>query len=216
MMRMRILTLALLAAAIALPATAAEHIRIVAEGGVGDEWALAPGEQLAAPLYPAQYAAQPEEVCVAIGYLLGPDGRPSDFALLKSWTSGENTRSRTEYWRAFADAASQALAQWRFVPKPGVKAPRPTYTVATFMFGPPSASGTREHCAIANLQTRLLELQYDSRASRLMSRGIFSRLEIDPDLRERFRQHRLDKRESVSMPWVPPPNSPPPPSSQGN
>ena len=212
-MRTRFLLPALLAVAAALPANAAEHIRIVPEGSIGDEWALAPGEKLAAPLYPAEYAADPEQVCVAIGYLLGPDGRPSDFALLKSWTSGRNTRSRTDYWRAFADAASGALAQWRFVPKPGVKSPRPTYTVATFMFGPPAASGVREHCAIASVQTRLLELQYDSRANRLMSRGIFSRLEIDPDLKERFRQSRLDSREAKTMPWVAPPE-PLPPSTQ--
>jgi hypothetical protein len=215
MMRMRILPLALLAIAIALPAAtaAAERIRVVGEGTIGDEWTLAPGEQLAAPLYPAEYAADPEQVCVAIGYLLGPDGHPSDFALLKSWTSGSNTSSRTDYWRAFADAASQALAQWRFVPKPGVASPRPTYTVATFMFGPPAASGVREHCAIASLQTRLLELQRDSRANRLMSRGVFSRLEIDPDLKERFRLSRRDRIESTTMPWVPPPQ-PLPPSTQ--
>lgn len=212
-MRMRILPLALLATAMAMPATAADHIRIVGEGGVGDEWTLASGERLATPTYPAEYASDPEQVCVAIGYLLGPDGHTSDFALLKSWTSGRNTRSRTDYWRAFAGSASQALAQWHFVPKPGVKSPRPTYTVATFMFGPPAATGIREHCAIASLQTRLLELQYDSRANRLMSRGIFSRLEIDPDLRERFRLSRLDRREANTMPWVAPPE-PLPPSTQ--
>jgi hypothetical protein len=216
MMRTRILPLALLVAAMALPAAAAaaDHIRVVAEGTIGDEWTLAPGEQLAAPLYPAEYAANPDQVCVAIGYLLGPDGRPSDFALLKSWTSGDNSRSRTDYWRAFSQAASRALAQWHLVPRPGVKSPRPTYTIATFMFGPAASAGTREHCAIANLQTRLLELQYDSRANRLMSRGVFSRLEIDPDLKERFRLSRINAREAVSMPWIPPPASPPP--SSGN
>lgn len=213
-MRTRILWSAVLAA-LALPAMAAQQIRIVEEGGIRDEWTLPPGATLAAPGYPAEYAAGADEVCVAIGYLINPDGHTSDFALLKSWSSQDNSRARGDYWEAFAGAASGALAQWRFVPRAEVASPRPVYTVATFMFGPTASTATRERCALADVSTRLLELRYNDRAGRLMSsRSIFSRLAIDPTLEERFRRQVIGQRESreVGMPPLPPP---PPPEPSG-
>ena len=207
-------------AATTFQAAASDRIRIADEGSIRDQWTLASGTQLAAPAYPAEYAAEPEQVCVAIGYLLGADGHTSDFALLKSWSSGDQSGANTRFWGAFAGAASQALAQWHFTPKEGVGTPSPVYTVATFVFGPPGATGVRERCAVGNLTNRLLELRYDDRAGRRMSRGIFSRLDIDPNVEERFRQARLMRHEDRTrerMPALPPPSSttPPPPPSQG-
>lgn len=196
-MRARILLATLLIAGLAPTAVASDKIRVVAEGGIGDEWALAPGERLAAPGYPAQYAADADDVCVAVGYLVHPDGHTSDFALLKSWSSGEESRSRTDYWRAFAASASQAVGQWRFVPRPEVKAPRPVYTVATFAFGASNPAVIRTHCDIPNLQVRLMELRGNSRASRMMQRGIYSELDIDPAFEARARRMAQMQREAV-------------------
>lgn len=181
--------------AIALPATASDRIPIVDEGGANQQWTPVPGTVLM-PAYPAEYASQPEEVCLTVGYLLNADGHTSDFALLKSWSSGGNPGSRTGFWETFAGAASQALAQWRFAPKPGVASTEPVYTAATFVFGPTGATGVQAHCAISDLATRLLELRTNDRSRRLMSRGIFSQLEIDPKVEERYRQQRLAVREN--------------------
>jgi len=191
-MRMRNL-LMVATVAMAFPTMAADRIPIADEGTIGDRWSLVPGTRFV-PAYPAEYASTPEEVCVTVGYLLNADGHTSDFALLKSWSSGSNSRGRTKFWETFAGAASEALARWQFAPEPGVT-PRPVYTAATFTFGRVGATGTREHCAIADLTTRLVELRYDARASRLMSRGVFSELDIDPLLEERLRHRRVMARE---------------------
>src|SRR5688500_6623098 len=115
---------ALLIASTCASAFAADMIRVVNEGGIRDVWTLPAGFKLATPTYPTEYAAQQAEACVAIGYLVNPDGSTSDFALLKSWTSTNvPSRSAQEYWTAFAQASAQALSQWRFEPRPEVKAP---------------------------------------------------------------------------------------------
>ena len=58
----------------ASPASAADKVRVVNEGGIRDEWTLAPGAKLAAPGYPAAFANRGENVCMAIGYRINPDG----------------------------------------------------------------------------------------------------------------------------------------------
>lgn len=214
----RTLLLAVLAT-LALPVAASERIRIVNEGGIKDEWTLPPGAKLAAPSYPAEYAESPEDVCVVIGYLVNPDGHTSDFALLKSWSSGDNSSSRTEFWEAFARAASGALAQWQFAPRPEVKSPRPTYTVGTFVFGSQASQGLREQCVIRDVPTRLVELRYDRRAGKLMTRGIFKQLAIDPALEDRvWQKMRLangsDINDAEIMARRSPPPPPPPPPAQ--
>lgn len=183
----------LLLGVLCAPAFAAENIRVVNEGGIRDEWTLPPGYQLAMPAYPAAYVGQRAEACVAIGYLINPDGSTSDFALLKSWTSADVSRSDQDYWAAFANAAAQALSQWRFQPRPEVTAPRPVYTVATMMFA--ASPDLRSRCAIPNLAIRLRELRQDSSARRKMNTALFDRLELDPSasLREQdaMRQPRM-------------------------
>ncbi len=187
-----LLILALVAAA--LPAFAADRIRIADEGRIGDEWTLVPATQLMPP-YPDAYAKAPEQVCLVVGYLVNPDGTTSDFSLLKSWTSGSNSSSRKDFWSAFADLSSRALAQWRYAPKDPAAA-KPVYTAATFVFGTPdAAAATKQHCEISNLTERLAELRYNGRAGRMMARGIYARLDIDPGVEERMRQRSVTWKE---------------------
>lgn len=190
-MKTRTLILAAMIA-VALPALAADKIKISDEGKL-DQWSLVPGSQLMPP-YPEAYASKPEEVCLVVGYLVNADGRTSDFALLKSWTSGSNSRTRNKFWADFADLASRALSQWQYTPKGASAAP--VYTAATFVFGSPqAAAATKKNCDISDLTKRLVELRYDSRANRQMAGGIFSRLDIDPSLERRYRIEGTQHRE---------------------
>jgi hypothetical protein len=189
----RILLAALIAAA--LPVAAANKIKITDEGKL-DQWSLVPGTQLMPP-YPEAYARNPEEVCLVVGYLVNADGTTSDFSLLKSWASGSNSRSRKTFWAEFGDLASRALAQWRYAPRDAASV-EPEYTAATFVFGTPQAAmATKEHCVMPSLAKRLLELRYDARASRHMSGGVFSRLDIDPEGDERLRLQTIQQRENM-------------------
>ena len=66
--------------ALAAVAQAEDRVRIVNEGGIRDQWMLADGIKLAAPGYPAAFAERGDNVCVALGYAIKPDGTTSDFA----------------------------------------------------------------------------------------------------------------------------------------
>lgn len=192
-MRARTLFLAT-TVAVALPAMATGKIKIADEGKL-DQWSLVPGTQLMPP-YPEEYAGTPEQVCLVIGYLVNPDGTTSDFSLLKSWTSGSNSRTRNKFWADFGDMASRALAQWRYVPRDAASA-KPAYTAATFVFGAPEmVADTKAHCEVSDLTKRLVELRYDSRAGRRMAGGIYSRLDIDPSLEKRLRIENTGERET--------------------
>ena len=191
MARYRFWAACLLLGTLCTPAVAAESIRVVNEGGIRDAWTLPPGYKLAIPVYPVAYAAQRAEVCVAVGYLINPDGSTSGFSLLKSWSSVDVPgKSSQDYWSAFAEAAAQALAQWHFQPRPEVGAPQPVYTVATMLFAPASAD-LRGRCAIPNLVVRLRELREDSRTRRKMDIALFDRLELG---REAQREQSLTQQ----------------------
>jgi hypothetical protein len=169
---------------------AADKIRVVNEGDIRDEWILPAGFKLAVPTYPAEYAAQRAEACVAIGYLVNADGSTSDFALLKSWTSANVPSGSTrEYWSSFAQASAQALSQWRFQPRPEVQAARPVYTVATLLFAAQTPE-LRARCAIPNLAARLRELRGESGTRRRMDVDLYDRLDVDPLRYERDEQGR--------------------------
>ena len=174
---------------------AADKIRVVNEGDIRDERILPAGFKLAIPAYPAQYAAQRAEACVAIGYLINPDGSTSDFALLKSWTSANVPSGSTrEYWSAFAQASAEALSQWRFQPRPDVSAARPVYTVATLLFAAQTPQ-LRARCAIPDLGASLLELRGDRGSRRKMNVDLYDRLDVDPLRYERDEQGR-ESRET--------------------
>ena len=224
MMRRQTWSLALLALVASATAQAQNKIRIVNEGGIRDAWMLAPGTTLPVPAYPPAHAANQAEACVGIGYLLNADGTTSDFALLKSWSAAEPDRDRDAYWASFAQDASNALARWKFAPRPEVGAPRPVYTVATFLFGATNTVELRKRCTIPNLALRLVELRHDRKASRKMAgNDLFERLDIDPTLEDRYRDQQRQRDEALRRDRQepqPPPNpnpnpNPNPPSGGG-
>jgi hypothetical protein len=91
-MALRLLPALALACAFATSvALAADGIPVVNEGTIRDKWMLKEGVPIAVPAYPVHLARRGDEVCVAVGYLVNPDGTLTDYALLKAWTSGGGT-----------------------------------------------------------------------------------------------------------------------------
>lgn len=167
---------------LATPVQAQERTRVVNEGGIRDEWMLADGVKLAAPGYPAAFAARGDNVCVAVGYLINPDGSTGDYTLLKSWTSSSGDREpEPEFFDAFSRASAAALSQWRFKPRPEVGTPRPVMTVATMTFMGKQAedpAGLRARCAVSDLAS-LIEQAKVERAKR----GDLNRSQLDQTYR---------------------------------
>ena len=174
---------------LALPAYAQQRIAVVNEGGIRDAWMLPDGASLVAPEYPPTLARRGDEACVSIGYLLNADGTLSDFTMVKAWNSASGDKEpQPGYWSAFAEAAGDALSQWRFQPRPQITRPQPVFTVGTFVFGTKGqATSVRDRCRIPNLVAHLRDVR-SGKALRMAS--ILSRLDLrdtDPD-DERRRQ----------------------------
>lgn len=150
-------SIAVLVALYATVGMAKDRVRVVNEGGIRDAWMLADGIKLAAPGYPAAFAERGDNVCVAIGYSILPDGSTSDFALLKSWSSSTGEKEPVAgFLDAFTQAGAGALSQWKFKPRPEVTSPQPVYTVATMHFmgkEATDAGALRGHCSISDLPT---------------------------------------------------------------
>jgi len=146
-------------------AHAQERVRIVNEGGIRSDWTLAPGTTLSAPGYPGAFAKTGDDVCVAVGYRIQPDGSTSDFSLLKSWSSRSGEGEAVEgYWDAFSQASVAALQQWKFAPRPEVGTPIAVDTVATMTFmGKQSvdAATLRGKCKIEDLTAFLEQVKVD-------------------------------------------------------
>lgn len=155
----------LIPAACALQASAADKVRIVNEGGIRDEWTLAPGAKLAAPGYPAAFANRGDNVCMAMGYRINPDGGTGEFAVLKAWSSSMGESEPVDgYWDAFSQASVAALHEWRFMPKADVGKPRPVDTVATMTFmgrNPEDAANLRSKCKIDDLAAFLEQVRVE-------------------------------------------------------
>ena len=64
----------------------AANLEIVNEGGIGRDWAAAPGSTFAAPGYPADMVERRAHVCLNVAYTLQDEGIPTDLELLKSWS----------------------------------------------------------------------------------------------------------------------------------
>jgi len=155
-MRIATLMVGVVVAVVAAPGLAGEKVRIVNEGGIKDQWMLAEGVKLAAPGYPAALVERGDNVCIALGYAIKPDGTTSDFSIVKSWSS--SGRQSDQYWDAFAQASAGAVSQWAFAPRPEVAEPQLTYTVATMQFmGKQAMDGAelRGHCRVDNLAAEL-------------------------------------------------------------
>lgn len=125
-------------AAIALALVAAplraSDLDVVNEGGIGRDWAAAPGASFAAPGYPAEMLERRAHVCLNVAYTLGPEGVPSDLELLKSWSRDDmNVPLSDGELDGFVQSAAMALTQWRFVPKDAGRT-KPTRTSATLVF----------------------------------------------------------------------------------
>ncbi|MDI1251795.1 hypothetical protein [Thermomonas sp.] len=166
---------------------AEDKIPVVNEDALNKTWIFPPEIKLKGLAYPPEYRDHQEEVCLAIGYVINPDGHASDLSLLKSWSSGEPKRDKDKYWAAFADATSAELSQWKFVPAPEAKSPGAVYTVSTFVFASPSVLESSKRCAIPSLTQHIRDLLRNNRTHRRMaSNGVFNRLDLDPTLEARF------------------------------
>lgn len=126
--------LIVLATAACLPLRAAD-LEIVNEGGIGRDWAAAPGSTFAAPGYPAEMLERRVHVCLNVAYTLADDGVPTDLELLKSWSrDAVNMPLSDGELDGFVQSAAMALTQWRFVPKEDGGKVKPTRTSATLVF----------------------------------------------------------------------------------
>lgn len=184
-------SLAILAVlAVATTAFAADKVRVVNEGGIRDEWTLAPGAKLAAPGYPAAFANRGENVCMAIGYRINPDGSTGEFALLKAWSTSLGESEPVEgYWDAFSQASVAALTGWRFAPKPDVGTPRPVDTVATMTFmgkNPEDGAALRAKCKIDDLAAFLEKTRVD-----MAKRGDLNRKQLERTYQQQTRSEMI-------------------------
>lgn len=157
----RIVVTAMLASCMAA-AGAAEPVKVVPEGGLAKDWIVQPGNELAAPGYPGTFADRGDDVCVAIGYRVQPDGTTSDYVMLGGWNSSRRYQQpATGYWDAYSQAGAAALSQWRFAPKPGdgMESNAAVDTVAVMTFRGESSTRTtsdvRAKCAVPSLVARM-------------------------------------------------------------
>lgn len=165
-------------------AQAQDVVRVANEGAIRDAWTAAPGGSFAAPGYPAVFAARADEVCLALGYRIEPDGSTSSFTLLKAWNSAAGEQEPVDgFWDAFSQAAAAAVGQWRFAPKPEIGSPRPVDTVATLTFGATGdQAALRAHCRIGDLAS-FMEQAKLQRARR----GDMNRHQLDRTYQESLR-----------------------------
>lgn len=179
---------------------------IAAEGTIGANWAAADGARFVMPGYPPALATRGDDVCIALGYRINPDGTTSGFRVLKQWSSeGAGEEPVAGYWRAFAGAAADAVAQWHFQPRAGVTAPEPTFTVATLGFKGgeefdwPEVSG---HCRIGDLKEHLAALELNESQRRRQKNVVYDEINFTRD----------HKPQQVHVDRVPAPRPP----SSGN
>lgn len=144
-------------------------IRVVNEGGIRDEWMLADGVKLGAPGYPGSFAARGDNVCLAMGYRINPDGTTGEFTMLKGWSSSGGDKEPAEgFWDAYSQAAAGALSQWRFKPRPEIGTAHAVDTVATLTFMGKQAQDPAElraRCKVTDL-VALIEQAKETRADR--------------------------------------------------
>lgn len=148
-----------------------EDVRIADEGKIGAWWQLADGVRIGAPGYPEQALAGRHDACIALGYLIQPDGTTSDHVVVKRWTDASSTDEML--WDQFGKAASRELYGWKFAPRPGSGMARPTFTVATFVFSArgSQAGDLREHCSVEDLGDAVEVARHAAFENRSLNRG---------------------------------------------
>ncbi len=161
---MRVRNYPLLAACLFAGTALAQNaaVKIAGEGEIKNEWDVKSGHKLTAPGYPEEAKGMTDNVCIALGYRIQPDGTTSDFAVIHNWTSNiKAANQNVEYLDPYARAASDAVSQWRFSPKPGLAQAQAVDTVATIAFKGnrrgESLGAIREHCKVADLSAALKE-----------------------------------------------------------
>ena len=142
-------------------ALAGGRVAIVSEGGFADRWAPAPDQPRVVAGYPSTAADKTRDVCVNIGYMIGPDGSTSQFTEMKSWTSGQpqDAMPDEKQMEPYVQIAAAVVSRWKYVP---VGKPKPVFTSATFAFdGSKSLSeeGIRSRCFIGDLQDYVAQMQ---------------------------------------------------------
>lgn len=172
---------------------AAEGYKLVNEGEIGNDWALADGVKLSVPGYPVAFAERGDNVCVALGYAIKPDGTTSEFTVLKKWNSSTGATEKEPaqgYWDAFVQAGANSVAQWKFKPRVAGTTPRATFTVTTLSFvGQPESDATalRGECAVGDLAAFVQE----QKASAFMASS--ARYELE-HAQLRADQRRMDRQ----------------------
>lgn len=165
-------------------------ISVANEGGIRGEWMLAPGGTLAAPGYPGAFASRGDNVCVAVGYRIRPDGTTSDFTLLKAWSSGSGENEPVEgFWDAFSQASVAALQQWKFAPRPEVAKVVAVDTVATMTFmgkQAEDAAGLRGKCKIDDLAAFLAQTKID-----MANRSDLNRRQLEKTIMQQSRSEMI-------------------------
>ena len=140
---------------------AQSSVRVANEGVIRDKWMLADGVTLSAPGYPASFATSGDNVCVAMGYRINPDGTTGEFTMLRGWNSRAGGKEpEPGFWDAFSRVSAGALAQWRFKPRPEAGVPRAVDTVATMTFVGKHAQdpvALRAQCKVKDLAAALNE-----------------------------------------------------------
>ena len=178
------------AALLSMPfAASADKVRVANEGGIRGAWMLAPGASLPAPGYPGEFAGRADDVCVAMGYRINPDGSTSDFSLLRAWSSAGDDEPVEGYWDAFSKASAAALQQWRFTPRPDVKTPRPVDTVATMTFTGKQVvapAELRAKCRIGDLDAFLEQVKVD-----MSKRSDMNRHQLDRTYQQQRRNEMI-------------------------
>lgn len=182
-------------AATAVNAQTLRDVRVVNEGGIRDAWTLAPGQKLAAPGYPAAYAQRGDNVCVAVGYRVLPNGHTSDFTTLQAWTSSAGgIEPESGYFDTFGQAAVAALSEWSFTPKAGVGTPQPVDTVATVTFmsqkSAMDSQTLRSHCSVPDLQAAIERAREKVSDQKSMNHKNLERKMVDQNRAERVRTPR--------------------------
>lgn len=196
MKTLHVLSLACMIAATSANAQEAPRaVRVVNEGGIRDAWTLAPGQKLAAPGYPSAYAQRGDNVCLAIGYRVQPDGTTSDFTTLHAWTSSAGgVEPESGYYDAFGQAAVAALSEWHFTPKAGVGKPQPVDTVATVTFmsqkSAMDSKTLRANCAVADLQSAIESARVKISSDKSMNHKNLERKMVDQSRADRIRTPR--------------------------